>query len=158
MSACLTSADHITPQLIISCSDERSYGLAAFAVGLFERAQHRLGERVADDRHLRDALALGTTLPQLVGVEVAALERDDATAGPHRLERRERAGAVHQRRRGQVRGVARLDELLRERADVFRACRRRSRRRACRSPSASTPHRSSKRHITPLGMPVVPPV
>ena len=75
---CFTSADHITPELMMSCSDERSYGVP-FGLGLLERAQHRLGERVADDRHLRDALALHG-LPQLVRVEVPADERDDRRA------------------------------------------------------------------------------
>ena len=70
ISACFISVDHITPELMMSCSDEMSYG-RALRLGLFERAHHRLRERVADDRHLRDALALHG-LPQLVRVEVAA--------------------------------------------------------------------------------------
>ena len=86
ISACFTSADHITPELMMSCSDERSYGVPV-GLGLFERAQHRLRERVADDRHLRDALALHG-LPQLVRVEVPADERDDRRAEEQRLERR----------------------------------------------------------------------
>ena len=68
--ACLTSADHITPELMISPSDEMSYGVPV-GLGFFERVQHRLRERVADDRHLRDPLALHG-LPQLVRVEVPA--------------------------------------------------------------------------------------
>ena len=57
-----------------------SYGVPV-GLGFFERVQHRLRERVADDRHLRHPLALHG-LPQLVRVEVPALERDDATADP----------------------------------------------------------------------------
>ena len=119
ISACFVSVDHITPELMMSCSDEMSYG-APVGFGLFERAHHRLRERVADDRHLRDALALHG-LPQLVRVEGAADERDERGADEQRLERRERAGAVHQRRRGQVHALDALgDDLGRERARLVR--------------------------------------
>ena len=82
----------------------------ALGFGLLERAQHRLSERVADDRHLGDALALHGG-PQLVRIEVAADERADRGTQEHRLEAAERPGAVHERRRGQVHAVrARVDE------------------------------------------------
>ena len=71
----------------MSPSDERSYGVP-FGLGLLERAQHRLGERVADDRHLRDALALHG-LPQLVRVEVPA--DSSVTIAPPSEQRLERA-------------------------------------------------------------------
>ena len=86
ISPCFTSADHITPELMMSSSDEMSYGVP-FGLGLLERAHHRLRERVADDRHLRDALALAPSRHSSCGVEVPADERDDRAAERQRLER-----------------------------------------------------------------------
>ena len=89
--------------------------------GLVERAQHRLRERVADDRHLGDP-ALLHHAPELVRVEVAGLERHDRAADRHGLERGEGAGAVHERRRREVHGdPARVDDPLRDRAGGFGA-------------------------------------
>ncbi len=56
-------------------------------------------------------------LPQLVRVEVAIAERDDAGADEQRLERREGTRSVHEGRRGEMHAVgAGIDDLARERA------------------------------------------
>ena len=70
-------------------------------LGLLQRPHHRLGERVADDREHGHPLPRHRA-PQLVGVEVAALERHDGPAEEQRLHRAHHPRAVHQRRGGQV--------------------------------------------------------
>ena len=64
----LTSADHITPELMISHSDEMSQrsGLGV------EGGQDRPGEGVADDRHLGDPLGLDG-VEQRLDVEMRAV-------------------------------------------------------------------------------------
>ena len=69
-SPCLTGSLHITPDEVMTTSEERSQrpGLGV------EGPEHRLGEGVADDGDGVDALALDG-VEQLGHVEVAALER-----------------------------------------------------------------------------------
>ena len=94
--------------------------------------------------------------PQLAGVEAARRQRDDAAAEVHGDERRELAGAVHQR----------AGRQHRRGPGASGRCGRPARRcdaaggtpSSALPPAPSTLNRSSWRHITPLGMPVVPPV
>ena len=136
----------------MSCSDEMSYGVPA-RFGFFERAEHRLGERVADDRHLRDAFALHGLPTARAGRSAGSTSVTIAPPRNIAWNERERAGAVHQRRRGQVHAVrARCRRVLlataphrrrrvgRQRADQRVARRRRAsptgRRCATSRPSA----------------------
>ena len=63
---------------------------------LLQRLQHRLRERVADDRRRRRAARFDRR-PQLLGVETLRGQRDDRAAAAERVDRREESRAVHQR-------------------------------------------------------------
>ena len=108
-----------------------------------------------DDDDVRDVQALDRR-EQLVDVEPAMLQGDDGAPGGHGDERRELTRAVHQRAGHQHDGARRLagvdpigqlvDAGARGRADQRVAAR------------AEHVEQVVLRHMTPFGMPVVPPV
>ena len=63
-----------------------------------ECLDHRLGERIADDRDVGDPLSFDRA-PQFVGIELAAVEHDRLTTDEQHLHRGHQPRAVHERRR-----------------------------------------------------------
>ena len=82
-SPCLVASLHITPD---DSTMHEAGDVPPAGVGV-ERAQHRLGEGVADDGDAVDALALDG-VEQLVDVEATVGERDDRAAEAQDAERR----------------------------------------------------------------------
>ena len=118
---------------------------------LFERVEHRPGEGVAHDDHEVRLVALHQ-LPERERIEVMLGGNDDGSAGVQRAEGHPVRGPVHEGARG---------DAPRARARVHRSAIISGVVIGLPPPPAppSAPKKTSSwRHMTPLGMPVVPPV
>ena len=130
-------------------ADERGE-IPAIGLGV-ERAEDRLREGVADDRERGDALTFDR-VEEFDRVEVAAGEGDDAAPAAQRAEPGEVAGAVHLRAGRQEPGTGLRCSVARTSSSVPSSAS------GDAGVAVSLTARSSWRHITPFGMPVVPPV
>ena len=126
-------------------------GEVALTVGVGEGVGQRAGHGVADDGEAHAPLALDD-VPDLVGVEAALGVEDHAGAGEEHVAHAPLGGAVHERRHdharaGEVLGRAPLLPISSGAVEG-----------AAGPTTRAAEKMSSWRHITPLGMPVVPPV
>jgi hypothetical protein len=150
-SAALVLRPHIAPDEVMALMRDRSQrpGMGV------QRLQHRQGEGLAGDDVIRVAPSRSASSHSSLGVEPPAGKR---------TTRRRRSGA-EARRSGRCRASAGTGSMIdpQDGQRRRRAVRPRSRSGRGSRPSAGLPpapraNRSSWRHITPLGMPVVPPV